>query len=264
MHCLLPSGQPAALQVANSSARSTAATIPACSRVINVNIHFILRQDGTGNWNEVDNGIKYKRYNDPNTTYQPDTARNGYTYARGLVDEMNANFAINPPQGNPSGIPNPAKKIRVTLNGVYFHRVSAELFEVDKDKTDAYGNKVYTGIFLGGVPDSRLFDTYGAAKDTVINMLVTGDYTEVHVSDISGIACSIGYNANTPTTSWLKVFNTNEFWKWRQENEGNANTTQAPGYIIPQNAQQLTANTMCHELGHLLGLIHTFEGGNGC
>ncbi|RZK30737.1 MAG: hypothetical protein EOO63_05965 [Hymenobacter sp.] len=137
---------------------------------------------------------------------------------------------------------------------MYFHRVSAALFEVDKDTKDASGKALNTGTFLNGLPDPRLFDTYGVAKDTVINMIVTGDYNQVHVSYLAGIACSIGYNPNTPTTSWLKVFNANEFWRWRQVNEGNSNTVEAPGYTIPQNARLLTANTMCHELGHLLGL----------
>jgi hypothetical protein len=123
-------------------ASRTQTVIPACSRVINVNIHFILRQDGTGNWNETDNGIDYWKYSDPapnGVHYPADTAQNGYAYARGLVNDMNYNFSVNPPQWSPQGIPNPAKKIRVTLNGVYFHRVSAALYEVNKDP-DASGN----------------------------------------------------------------------------------------------------------------------------
>lgn len=265
MHCLSPNG-PSATRTAEQTASRTAAIIPACSRVINVNLHFILRQNGTGNWNETDNGVEYTKWN-ATTVSPPDTAQNGYAYARGLVDLMNYNFSINPPQGSPQGVATPAKKIRVTLNGVYFHRVSAALYVVDKDSTDTglpNGNYLNTGIFLNGLPDPRLFDAYGIAKDTVINMIVTGDYTKVHVSDISGIACAIGYNPNTPNTSWLKVFNANQFWRWRQEHEGDS--TIIPGYTIPQNARQLTANTMCHELGHLLGLYHTFEQfvGFGC
>lgn len=202
-------------------------------------------------------GCRIKRYNDPVTIYPADTAQNGYVYAKGLVDDINENFSINPPQGSPQGIATPAKKIRVTLNGVYFHRVSDSLFAVVKDTTTAI--PVNTGIFLNGVSDPRLFDKYGVAKDTVINMIVTGNYNVEHVSDISGIARGLSYQSSTPTANWFKVFNAPEFWKWQQENEGNSNTTEAPGYTIPQNARQLTASTMCHELGHLLGLCHIWE-----
>lgn len=198
MYCLLPGGGALATHPTSEPASRTQAVIPACSRVINVNLHFILRQDGTGNWSETDNGVNYWKWTDPAANgfhYPPDTAQNGYAYARDLVNLMNDNFSINPPQDSPQGIANPAKKIRVTLNGVYFHRVSAALYVVDKDTKDANGNPLNTGIFLGGAADPRLFDTYGVAKDTVINMIVTGDYTQVHVSDISGIARGIGYDS---------------------------------------------------------------------
>lgn len=259
MFCLSPGGTQ---NIVAQPTNRAAATIPACSRVVNVNIHFILRQNGTGNWNETDNGIDYWKWNSPapnGTHYPADTAQNGYAYAKGLVDDINYNFSVNPPQGNPTGVANPAKKIRVTLNGVYFHRVSDSLFAVVKDTGTAL--PIDTGIFLNGLPDPRLFNMYGVAKDTIINMIVTGDYNQVHESDISGIARGIGYNQNTPTANWCKVFNASEFWRWRQENEGRPIyfTNNPVPYIIPQNARQLTANTMCHELGHLLGLYHTFN-----
>ncbi|MDQ2770486.1 MAG: hypothetical protein M3Y54_08305 [Bacteroidota bacterium] len=34
-----------------------------CSGVLNVNIHYILRLDGTGNFNEMDDGTPYRPYN---------------------------------------------------------------------------------------------------------------------------------------------------------------------------------------------------------
>lgn len=83
--------------------RQVAGITPACSRVINVNVHFILRADGSGNWNETDNGLTYHRFNDPNpndpsTAILPDTAQNGYAYAKSLIDTMNYVFAHNPVQ----------------------------------------------------------------------------------------------------------------------------------------------------------------------
>lgn len=243
--------------------RQLGGQLPTCSRVINVNIHFILKMNGTGNWNETDNGVAYHRWNDPTpnnpaTEIPADTAQNGYAYARGLIDSMNYVYAHNPVQVNPSGIPNLPTKVRLTLNGVYFHRVSDDLYNVDQ--------QTYQGIYYptySGVADSRLFDTYGVAKDSVVNLIIGGDYADPgHTGSADGISCTIGHNINNPDKYWVKLFNSHRFWSWRQEHDGD--NTFIPGYTVHQDALKGMAWTFMHELGHLLGLIHTFEGANGC
>jgi len=48
---------------ANSVNPGPGPTTASCSGVINVNIHFMLRLDGTGNFNETDDGTPYKAWN---------------------------------------------------------------------------------------------------------------------------------------------------------------------------------------------------------
>ena len=71
--------------VSTNVPRSTipVSSIPACSRVLNVNIHYILRTDGSGNFNEVSDQTSYTLWSDkvgplPWRVRPADTARNGY------------------------------------------------------------------------------------------------------------------------------------------------------------------------------------------
>ena len=97
----------------------------------------MLRLDGTGNFNETDDGTPYKPWNangvsDP--VISADTAYNGYVWARRLVTEMNVQAATNPLNGYPAGTSNPHKGFSYALNGVYFHRVSPAEFNIVKER----------------------------------------------------------------------------------------------------------------------------------
>lgn len=130
---------------------------PTCTRVIQVNVHFILREKGDGNFNEWNDGYSYRKVssNGP-VDYYPDPTANGYAYAKGLISDMNQLCAWNEPLNNPSGVPSLDKKIAYTLAGVYFHRV---------DSIEYYAN---TGTYQGILDpntlnrgDATLFNKYG-------------------------------------------------------------------------------------------------------
>lgn len=222
-----------------------------CSGVINVNIHFMLRLDGTGNFNERNDGNSYKPWN-ANQASDPlipaDTATNGFARARALVAEMNNQAASNPMNIYPAGTANPPKGFSYALNGVYFHRVSN--YDIVKSSADIYS--------------TAPFDTYGVNKATEVNMFMMGNYTNGSCCDVGGLACTLGYNSSTPSSYWVKTFNTYELYTWRKANNGNTIPLSTGPYTIPQNSLPLTSNTLAHEIGHVLGLIHTFEGANGC
>jgi len=164
---------------------------------------------------------------------------------------MNNQAATNPLNGNPTGTTNPPKGFSYALNGVYFHRVSESEFRIVK--------ATYQGVF-----DSTPFDNYGVNKATEMNMFITGDYQDANRSafDIGGVACTIGYNPSTPSSYWVKLFNSHLMYEWRQVHNGD--NTAFPGSIVTQDSYRPTANSFGHEIGHVIGLEHTFNGANGC
>jgi hypothetical protein len=179
--------------------------------VINVNIHFMLRSNGIGNFNERDNGFAYKPWNanspqDP--TIPADTANNGYARALALVADMNSQAASNPLNSNPAGTANPDKGFSYALNGVYFHRVTPSEYDIVKDDVPGYYSPA-------------AFDTCAVNKATEINMFMMGNYTNGACCDHGGLAFSKGYNSTAPDRHWLKTFNTYELYCWRQQNNGN-------------------------------------------
>jgi hypothetical protein len=78
---------------------------------IKVNFHFMLKDDGTGNFTEYDDG-------------NGDTWNNGYTYAQDVIYYSNLKLANNVQMKLPSGNTTSVDPIpfRFVLCGVYFHR----------------------------------------------------------------------------------------------------------------------------------------------
>jgi hypothetical protein len=84
-------------------------------RYVKINIHYMLKTDGTGNFTETTDGVV-----SANSPY------NGYTYAALLVNTANQRLASNPKMNLPpnNATPNYPKQYRFILAGVYFHRNS--------------------------------------------------------------------------------------------------------------------------------------------
>lgn len=252
---------PAAQAKARASASSTATTC-APPYYVRVNIHFIQDADGKGNFRADDDGgsANAADWNTAGTWdipsnpgrplpyLAPDPNYNGYKFAKQLILAANAQWKDNPQMQLPTGnnTPHPDKGIQFVLGGTYFHR-DAVLYKYDPVNLSA----PRTGVF-----STEQFDTYGTNKANEINIFLMGQATSpaLTASDAqwlygTGVAGGLGYSANG---SYLKIGNP---WRIHLINRLRNNAGAVPGAM---------ASILNHEVGHLLGLIHPFDGGNGC
>lgn len=91
-------------------------------KTMRVNLHYMLRSDGTGNFTETTDSYTGSPYN-------------GYLYGEDLINACNENWALNialKHQPNPPNLVH-EKKVRFVLNGVFFHRNTS-----DYNKSDQY------------------------------------------------------------------------------------------------------------------------------
>ena len=182
-------------------------------RYIKINVHFMLKSDGTGNYNEYDNG-----------KIPADSTQNGFWYAQNLIDNSNYWLANNQPMFLPyqNTTPNPPTNIRLALSGVYFHRDD--------------NNYVYT---ISNRSSSRANDIYGVNKKSEMNIFIQNN---IGSSGWGGIACGLGYKNGACNTPWIKLVGA---WTGTLPDNGNS----------PYNL----ASSVNHEMGHILGLGHTFS-----
>ena len=138
-------------------------------KYIRISYHFMLKSDGTGNFNEIDNG-----------TPSANTAHNGYKMAQMFIERANLRLANNAkmkyPLNNQTAVL--SIPIRFVLSGVYFHR-------------DDNG-------YICGL-GSNLQPQYGVNINTEINFYVQaggnyGGYTSIN--DFSGGIYSSHYWEN--------------------------------------------------------------------
>jgi hypothetical protein len=173
---------------------------------IRVNIHYMLHDDGTGNFTEYDNG-------------NGNTASTGYDYADSLIYLANYDLANNVQMNLPVGNTIPVNPIpfRYVLAGVYFHR--------DNQHYD-YNNIEWS-----------VHDKYGVNKGTEINVYM--QYS-LHSSGTGpqngGVSAGIGPG----TRNAIKITA-----PWHQ--------------YIAGNGAGAFAGTFNHEMGHKLGLPHSFS-----
>lgn len=94
----------------HSGSLRSACTDPDSTKYVNVNVHFILRSDGTGNYDETSDGLG--------------GTVSGYQAAYDLIRTANELFANNPQvvQPNPNSTPALPTRIQYLLRGVYFLR----------------------------------------------------------------------------------------------------------------------------------------------
>jgi hypothetical protein len=113
--------------------------------IIRVNIHFMLKDDGTGNFSET---------SDDHIT---NTGYNGYKYAEDLIRRANAKCSYNVAMNHQPIPPAPviAKKFKFILSGVYFHRNTSEFDQSSSScgfSNYAYNEGEVINVFLGKKP----------------------------------------------------------------------------------------------------------------
>lgn len=204
--------------------------VPPCTsnQNVRVNIHYIQRDNGSGNFTENNDGR-------PGT---PGTATNGYDYAVGLIWACNDNWNLTPAMTLPFGnttTPLP-KRVRLTLNGVYFHRnTSLQSFFVGMNPTAYLVDAANTiNIFICGAPPS-----------------ISGDPTSMPLPSFNVGQASQVTTATTVTVPFANTANgNNPLWTtiggaWN-------------GYVLSNQQPWQVASNVNHEIGHLLGLNHTW------
>lgn len=170
-------------------------------KVVRINIHFMLRTNGTGNFRESDDG-------DGRTTY------NGYMYANELTDWMSNACSWNQQMNIPIGNSTPAiaKNFFFVLDAVYFWR------------NDATYN--YQTINYG---------TQGRDKDSVLNIFLSFDPSN---GPASGYASNLDPNSKVKFTEnkaywqgYLNNVNNGFPFAWFMHGTG-ANTIHELGHLL--------------------------------
>lgn len=202
-----------------SDSNITSLVVSGCnsSTIKNINIifHFILRSNGTGNFDETSDGLG--------------NSYSGYERAEDIIAQANTYWANNQKQWLPAGNSTPIEntRIRYVLKGTYFHR------------SDYYYNNG-DGFFNF----SQINNAYGIDKNSTINVYIIPPAT----GEGSGVACGIGTETGDCTSGRsTKIY---EDWGFYQ---------QFGGWSI-----SYTAGLLNHEVGHLIGLFHTWDENDQC
>lgn len=118
---------------------SAICTDPNLIKYIRVNYHYILKDDGTGNFNELSDG-------------NGNALNNGFVRANEIIAKCNEELAANMEMWLPCNTTHTVKPniVRYVLTGVYFHR--------------------NTSIYNSGVFDFAVHDLYGIDKQTTLNI----------------------------------------------------------------------------------------------
>ncbi|MEN9613277.1 MAG: hypothetical protein RLZZ628_4091, partial [Bacteroidota bacterium] len=196
---------------------------------IPVNFHYYLNLDGTGNFNEINDGSS------------PPNPYNGYQRAEDIVKEANSQLETNDPifGPNPNNSPSCKINIRLVLGGVYFHRVSNKGTCFDSLETKSLYGPIWNKYEVNPKKEFNVnLQTYTNACP--VNYAINKD------KGPSGVTPGYGDYR-------LGVFNDWDAYQYWKGSEG------LQGYPLANNAK-----TLLHELVHTVGLFHPTKGGDEC
>lgn len=180
---------------------------------VRVNMHFMLKNDGTGNFNEYWDGIK-------------DSTNNGYVFAEKIIEKANYELRNNKKMFRKpidvDSTPVLQNKMQYVLMGVYF------------DRDDKFQNDDF---FSGW----EIAEKYAQNGKTEINI-----FCIVPEREGSGIANTILYPEAKNVELWTKVSIYKAYTKF------------------PDWSVQYAASAINHEIGHMLGLRHTWNEDDDC
>lgn len=185
-------------------------------KTIRINFHFLLRNDGTGNFTETTNG-------NGNTNY------NGYKYIEDLLPAL-TNRINNRPVFNVqigSGVRNLPLKFNIIVDGIYFHR-NTTIY-------NTYNTNCDINTSCGVVLDDLANNTFNVNTLTSINVYL-----------IESGRRGVGAGVATQDT---RVKSIKLYGSWLSYNRTLTNPEEWWYF-------DLNAYTFLHELGHCLSLWH--------